>query len=362
MRVAPTVLVAAAIAAIGLLASSAWAVPCDVAIRLSAPKKVVAGKKFTATASIRNTGSTAIVDGLYFQLELPDYLVPRGGRASAFATKGASDADAVLDPRFVRFGSLRLPARKTLRLKMAIGVPTCQAAGPIALQGMAYRLDGDDNVACSTSATIMTTVARKIAVANSKHAVQGNCTEPGPGTEGMALVGTNERCMQSQPLPEDQVRRFRSLLKAQAQVGAGNEAGAHRMLAASQSAAQACFACCAEFLGVAPPYYFNVRDDGRCYCCEDCDPVYVPGWTVSANGRRRSKGELVINTVDRTVSPLFHRTISAWRSRCGHGPHQAMVSSLLLPEVRTARRCWPTSGTASRGRSTTGPTGRTCPS
>lgn len=361
MRAASTGLVAAAIAAISLLASSAWAAPCNVAIRLSAPKIVVAGKTFSATASIKNTGATHL-DGLYFQLELPDYMEPRAARASAFATKGASSTDAVLDRRFVRFGGLRLPARKTLRLKMVIGVPTCQAAGDTPLQTLAYQLDAADNIACSTSATIMTTVVRKTAALKSKHAVQGNCTEPGPGTEGMALVGANERCMQSQPLPGDQTRRFRSLLKAQAQVGAGNEAGAHRMLAASQSAAQACFACCAEFLGVATPYYFNVRDDGRCYCCEDCDPVYVRGWTVSADGRRRSKGEPVVNNTLTALFPLlFHRTTSAWRSRSGRRPDPAMVSSLLLPEVQTARRCWPTSDTASRGRSTTGPAGRTYP-
>jgi hypothetical protein len=108
----------------------------------------------------------------------------------------------------------------------------------------------------------------------------------------MVLLGANERCVQSQPLPGDQARRFRSLMEAEAQAGAGDEAtaggrAAHRVLAASQLAAQACYACCGEFLGVAPPYYFNVVEDGRCYCCEDCDPVYVPGWTVSASGQAR---------------------------------------------------------------------------
>lgn len=284
MRTASTVLVAAAAAATGLLASSAWAAPCNVAVRLSAPKVVVAGKKFSASATIKNTGATPL-DGLFFQLELPDFMEPRAARASAFATKGTSNPDAVLDRRFVRFGGLRLPARKTLRIKVSAGVPTCQAAGAAPLQALAYQLDAADSVACSTAAAITTTVVRKVGALNAKHAVQGNCTEPGPGTAGMALVGANERCMQSQPLPGDQARRFRSLLET----GAGDEAtggrAAHRMLAASQSAAQACYACCAEFLGVAPPYYFNVAEDGRCYCCEDCDPVYVPGWTVSTRCR-----------------------------------------------------------------------------
>ena len=52
--------------------------PCSVAfskMRASHAKNSIAGKSFTFTGSIKNTGSTELKD-LYFQLELPDYLVP----------------------------------------------------------------------------------------------------------------------------------------------------------------------------------------------------------------------------------------------------------------------------------------------
>ena len=120
--------VVAVMALLGAAASVASALEtCRVAIKLSAPKAVAAGRKATASASVTNTAYTTL-DRLYFKLELPDYMIPMAARASAFATKSSPP---VLAKPYVYVGGARLPGRKTLRVKIAVGVPTCQAAGSV---------------------------------------------------------------------------------------------------------------------------------------------------------------------------------------------------------------------------------------
>jgi len=80
MRVA-TALVAGLATTVLMISSSsivAATPPCRVAfskMRASHAKNLIAGKSFTFTGSIKNTGASELKD-LYFQLELPDYLVP----------------------------------------------------------------------------------------------------------------------------------------------------------------------------------------------------------------------------------------------------------------------------------------------
>ena len=272
MRVTITSMLAAVAALAATAASFASAEnTCGVGITLSAPKRVVAGKKFTAKASIRRTGSAATVEGLYFQLQLPDYLQPRGGRASAFAFTGH---ETVIDGPFLYFRALRLPARKTLRLKMVIGVPTCQAAGPVALQGMAYRLEGDDNVVCTTTASpVTTTVALKRTVASSKHAIQGTCTPPTPVPDPFALIGTNTRCIEAQLLDtfdpaNNDGRRALATEAEEAETegeSAPPDADLQQLVSTASPAELQCWTCCGAHLRLAPeePYYFNLDSLGR---------------------------------------------------------------------------------------------------
>jgi hypothetical protein len=94
---------------------------------------------------------------------------------------------------------MSLVARKTLCIKVKVGVPTCQVAGSVQLQGIAYSLDDNGALTCSTAATpFRTTVARKAAALKARHAITGNCTTLVPGTN-YALDYTNTRCVE---LPE----------------------------------------------------------------------------------------------------------------------------------------------------------------
>lgn len=144
MRVLHVLAAAAAILAAADLTSAA-APQCSVTAKLSAPKTVLAGRKFTASASIKNTGTTNLEE-FYVQFQLPDYLIPMAARASAHASKNGPAP--LLEAPFVRFRGLRLPARKTLRLKITAGVPTCQSAGAVQLTGLAYTLDATGMPAC----------------------------------------------------------------------------------------------------------------------------------------------------------------------------------------------------------------------
>jgi hypothetical protein len=265
---------AAATALLWAVAPVAHADPCTVGVKLSAPKKVVAGRKFTASVTIKNT-ATAPLDSLYFQLQLPDYMQPMAGRASAFATKNGPAL--LLEGHYVYLRDMRLPARKQVRIKVTVGVPTCQAAGSVQLQGLAYRLDGDGNPTCtSTVQSVDTTVTHKRHALTAKNAITGNCTVPTPGTEGFALVGTNTRCLQAAPL--EPLSPVRALTMAEEERG-------RQLMPTASSAELQCWTCCGAHLGATGPYYFNVAADGQCYCCLECDPIYSPAWTV---GARRS--------------------------------------------------------------------------
>ncbi len=243
---------------------------CSVTAIISAPKTVKAGRKFTASASIRNTGTTAL-DDLYLQFQLPDYMLPMKARAPAFATKHGPAP--LLEGRYVYFRNMRLPARKTLRVKVSVGVPTCQAAGSVQLKGLVYRLDENRNIACTHTATpAATTVARKKAIINRKNAIQGNCTAPpAPPTQGYTLLGSDTLCLQAEPLE----------LLAPARALTASEEGRGRQLMPSASPAELqCWGCCGFALDATASYYFNVAADGQCYCCAECDPVYAPDWVV----------------------------------------------------------------------------------
>ena len=283
----------AALAALAAHTAAASTATCGVGITLSTPKTASAGRTFTVSASIKNSRSASLSD-FYFQLQLPDYLVPMTVRAAAIA--GVKTNPPLLEGRFVRFRGLHLPAYKTIRIKLKAGVPACQSAGEVIVQGIAYKLsDGAANVTCSTITNpVLTTVVRKSAGSNTsskgkRAAILGNCTRPTPSAP-VVLLGENERCLQAVPLPVVEARRFRSLVgePEENKQELHKETPSRRMLAMTKtSAAQACYACCGQYLGVAPPYYFNVNPDGLCYCCEDCMPIYSPLWTVRrVQGRR----------------------------------------------------------------------------
>lgn len=255
MRAAVNVL--AALAALAASATACSIPQCSVMAELSAPKTAVAGRKFTTSATIKNTGATAL-DNFYFQLQLPDYLLPLAARGSAYATKGAPAP--LLEAPYVRFRGIRLPAHKTLRLKMTVGVPTCQATGSVQLEGVAYRLDGDGSIAClSTVAPVSTTVAHKKVARNAKHAIQGNCTAsptppapPAPGGDPYS-VAPDTLCVQAEPLnPFDSTRALTVV----------EEGRGRRLMPTASPAELQCWTCCGEHLNATGPYYFNMDAEG----------------------------------------------------------------------------------------------------
>eukprot|EP00624_Nannochloropsis_granulata_P007229 evm.model.NODE_6894_length_12761_cov_59.915287.1 len=78
--------------------------------------------------------------------------------------KKRADSSPLPDGKYVHVRNMSLVARKTLCIKVKVGVPTCQVAGSVQLQGIAYSLDDNGALTCSTAATpFRTIVARKAA-------------------------------------------------------------------------------------------------------------------------------------------------------------------------------------------------------
>jgi hypothetical protein len=175
--------------------------PCSVAfskMRASHAKNSIAGKSFTFTGSIKNTGSTELKD-LYFQLELPEYLVPIKAIASKSTLAGGPGIK--LEKKYVWFRKMQLPPRKFLKIKVTIGVKSCQSSARVAIEGIAYQLDSTGQVVCSneiTSSTIDVVGKSDFKRHSKRHAIwdDDDCTTPAPApTSPFFLVGDNQRCL-----------------------------------------------------------------------------------------------------------------------------------------------------------------------
>lgn len=270
MRVSSVLAVAIAFVAGAAAFASAASPQCSVGVKLKMPKRVKAGREFSASASIKNTGTTTL-DGLYFRFQLPNFLLPLAARAPG-ANRGSPP---VIDGRYVYFPALRLPPRKALRLSITAGVPTCQAAGTVQLQGLAYQLDQNSDIVCTTTTAPATaTVVVKPAVIKAKHAIQGDCTPPPPPGQGYSLLGENTRCLEAEPLDPIPIRALT----------ATEEARGRQLLPGASPEELQCWTCCGAHLEATGPYYFNLDADGQCYCCAECDPLYAPAYTVSVGG------------------------------------------------------------------------------
>ncbi len=155
----------------------------------------------------------------------------------------------------VYFRAMRLKARKTLRVKVKVGVPTCQDAGPVQLQGIAYNLNSSGELTCSTTAMpASTTVARKTKLLNAKHAIQGNCTTTPTNGTNFGLLGANTRCTESVPLGMlGQANDRRALGDTAMEEARG------RQLLPSASSELECWSCCGNALNATGLYFFNLR-------------------------------------------------------------------------------------------------------
>jgi hypothetical protein len=269
--------------------------------RTTPAKQVVAGKTFTFTRSIKNTGSTQL-KGLYFQLELPAYLVPI--KATASKTALAGGPGILLEDQYVWFRKMQLPAHKTLRVKVKIGVQNCQPVGLVQIQGIAYQLESTDQVVCSKAmAPYAINVVRKPGwsklAAKNKRATwdDDNCITPAPApTSTYNLVAENRRCLEARLLGTRHRR-----LETVEQQGHGE-----RRLAITYTPNQ-CYQACADYLQVTTtPYYFNVDSSGQCYCCKTCLAVYNPNFTVSLVWLFSQKGssQKRIQRTERMKQPL----------------------------------------------------------
>lgn len=263
---------AAAATLLAVVAPAVWADTCNVGLKLFTPKIVGAGRKFMATAVIKNQGVDDLTN-FYFQLAVPDFMTPMLGtaRASSAAKKGSSGPS--VQGRYIHFPAMRLPPRKTLRIKVKVGVPTCQASGHVQFSGMAYSLDDTGGLVCTTTTEASSDVVHKSKWLNARHAVVGNCTTPPAPEEGYGLIGANLRCLQAEPLDNFPSDGGRALAETTDRRG---------LLTPLVSPAELqCWACCGAYLNAAGPYFFNLGADGQCYCCAECDPLYAPAWTVS---------------------------------------------------------------------------------
>ena len=263
---------AAAATLLAVVAPAVWADTCNVGLKLFTPKTVRAGRKFTARAVIKNQGVNGLTN-FYFQLAVPDYMTPMldTARASFPAKRGSSRP--FVQGRFIHFPAMRLPPRKTLRIKVKVGVPTCQAGGRVQFSGIAYSLDDAGGLVCTSTTEAGSDVVHTSKRLNARHAVVGNCTAPPAPEEGYGLIGANMRCLQAVPLENFPADGRRSLTEMADRRGLLNPL-------ASPAELQ-CWACCGAHLNAAGSYFFNLAADGQCYCCAKCDPLYAPAWTVS---------------------------------------------------------------------------------
>jgi hypothetical protein len=145
----------------------------------------------------------------------------------------------------------------------------------VQLQGLAYQLDGDSDIVCTTTAipATTTTVVVKTAAVKAKYAIQGNCTAPPTPSQGYSLLGESTRCLEAAPLDPIPVRALT----------AAEEARGRELLPAASAAELQCWTCCGVALDATGTYYFNVDESGQCYCCPECDPLYAPSFTVSVD-------------------------------------------------------------------------------
>ena len=253
-----------------MAASSALAIPCnvDVKARSTHAKRINTGRTFTVSAKVTNTGSSTL-NNIYVQLTLPDYLVPVKGSVSKFAHTDSSEP--VLSGEFVWFRSLSLPAKKAIRIKAAVGVQACQPAGDVQIEGIAYQLDTNGGVLCSTMFNPPTiNVVRSSKTTNKKLAKwdEEDCVTPTPAPSSVFdLQATSQRCLEAVPL----ARRRLTAEKGK------NE---HRELVPGGMTSNQCFQACADFLSTTTPYYFNLSPTSDCYCCKTCFPIYDPNWKI----------------------------------------------------------------------------------
>ena len=237
---------------------SALAAPsCNVAIktRSSRPNRLTAGSTFVIKSSVQNTGST-LLQNLYFQLQLPDFLVPTKAVAHNRLVTGGKAP--VLQGSFVSFPNLTLAARKKLLVNVKVGVPTCQPKGAVEIQALAYRLDSKDVVTCSNAASpykldVVTTKSRKWHTFTG-----GDCDTPPTFPE-------NTRCLEAVPVGS----RRRELTKTKARQ--------QRELRTYTK--DECLNACATSLNTLP-FYYNLDGDGNCFCCATCTLAFAQGWQV----------------------------------------------------------------------------------
>jgi hypothetical protein len=128
------------------------AAPCNVVTKmhLYGARKLGTGSTFRAQARLKATGSTQLAN-IYFQIELPDFLVPIKGAVLGHSKGGASSP--IIQGRRVVFPGLTLHAKKQLKITLRIGVPQCQALGEVAIASATLQRDVNDTVTCSNIAT-----------------------------------------------------------------------------------------------------------------------------------------------------------------------------------------------------------------
>jgi hypothetical protein len=273
MRFGVTSFLLKALATAALLAPTSFvtAGPCNVAVKMRASRasKLYTGKTFYAAVGVKNTGVTALTN-LYVQIQLPDFLVPIKATISKHASVGAPSP--ILQEEYIWFPKLTLAAKKALTVKMRIGVPHCQPAGTKQIKGIVYQLDANGLVICSTLATPyrINVIQKNLGFKYAKW--DRGCVTPTPvPTSTFVQVGANQRCLEARLLGS---RRERELAKGEWQAKE-----AERELANSYTSNQ-CYQACGDYLGATGQYFFNLDTAGNCYCCETCEPIYDPFFTV----------------------------------------------------------------------------------
>lgn len=217
----------------------------NLRVQLKASRSIKPGDAASATFTIKNAASTAMI-GVMVSIQLPEHFL---------SPHAAKPAGGVYTSPSQIWTEVTIPARKSLRFKVKAKHDTCQpAAATAAFNAQAYMMSNGAITCLSPARPAMATVKRGRSSAMP-------CPTPPPGA----------------PYAIDQI--FTGMLTGPA--GRALEGTAHRtLLSSQQSTLLDCKVFCATSFNF--PFYASYNNiTAACGCCQDVETcgslVYAPG-------------------------------------------------------------------------------------
>lgn len=167
-----------------------------LAVTLTAPERVTAGKHARVVAQVLNSGTTPL-EGVGLTLRLPAHFMP------VKMVMHPVHREPNWDGLNVFWEGLRLRPGKDYSLKVKARVAACEptaAEGTDAVQGAVYVVYKRMDVICATFATPISPVTKtsRRKKARSHGAQSGVCPTPAPFTDRYKLYANDTRCLEAE--------------------------------------------------------------------------------------------------------------------------------------------------------------------